>query len=122
MCAAGWFEDGAMTFGEYAKRAAKFAVYPHAGQQHTMSRVYATLGLTGEAGEVAEKVKKFIRDNVPEPHYKVDVLLELGDALWYLTRVANEHGWTLEEVAAANIKKLEDRKQRGTLHGEGDGR
>jgi len=91
---------------------------------------YAALGLAGEAGEVAEKVKKLIRD--ADQHRNVDGTLtdefkdalrkELGDVLWYLAAVATEAGLSLSEVAEANIAKLRSRKERGQLQGSGDDR
>lgn len=91
----------------------------------------ATLGLTGEAGEVAEKVKKHLRgDDAHNPMEHSDitarneeVVKELGDVLFYLTWVANYHGHTLEQVIARNVLKLSDRiKRNGTLRGDGDNR
>ena len=91
----------------------------------------ATLGLTGEAGEVAEKVKKHLRgDDAHNPMEHADitarneeVVKELGDVLFYLTWVANYHGHTLEQVIARNVLKLSDRMDRnGTLRGDGDNR
>lgn len=91
----------------------------------------ATLGLTGEAGEVAEKVKKHLRGDVAHnPMELPDILVrnkevakELGDVLFYLTWIANYHGFTIEQVMAMNILKLTDRQRRtGTLRGDGDNR
>lgn len=80
---------------------------------------YCGLGLAGEAGEVAEKIKKKARDGVLD----VDALrLELGDVLYYLARIATETGIRFSDVAFANIEKLEGRKERGTLQGSGDDR
>lgn len=85
-----------------------------------------TLGLSGESGEVAEKVKKFLRDtNQTEEDYKqlATVLKkELGDILWYVSTVAHTLGLNLQEIADENIIKLALRKNKGTLHGEGDNR
>lgn len=79
-----------------------------------------TLGLVGEAGEVAEKIKKLIRDST-----KVDrdeVIKELGDVIFYATALANYFDGSLEEVIAVNIDKLDSRERRGTLRGSGDSR
>lgn len=86
--------------------------------------VYVALGLTGEAGEVAEKVKKMIRNDggVLSDDKKDAIKYELGDVLWYLSQMARVLGFTLEEVAQANIAKLADRKARGVLKSEGDNR
>lgn len=80
---------------------------------------YLGLGLTGEAGEVAEKLKKLLRDGSIN---KNEVLKELGDVLFYTTALANAFGFGLEEVAQANINKLQDRKNRNVLSGKGDNR
>ncbi len=79
-----------------------------------------TLGLVGEAGEVAEKVKKLIRDST-----KVDrdeIIKELGDVVFYATALANYFDGSLEEVVEVNIDKLDGRERRGTLRGSGDTR
>lgn len=88
------------------------------------SLVWATLALTGEAGEVAEVVKKVARDDggVLSPEKRDALMLELGDVLWAITALANCLGITLEDVMQMNIDKLEDRYQRGVLHGVGSNR
>jgi NTP pyrophosphatase (non-canonical NTP hydrolase) len=85
---------------------------------------YYTLGLNGEAGEVADKVKKVVRDqhSTFTTDSKEDLLLELGDVLWYISRLAKLCGSTLADVAEANRAKLFARKQQGTLTGSGDNR
>lgn len=85
--------------------------------------VYA-LGLAGETGEVADKLKKMYRDSngVMTDEQKKEVLKELGDVLWYLTRLSASFGFTLNDVAWENFGKLNSRKQRGCLHGSGDNR
>jgi len=103
-----------MTFNEYQEEAKKTAIYP---TEYRL--VYPTLGLTGEAGEVAEKVKKMVRDG------KLDtdgLKKELGDVLWYLAALASDLGVTLEEVATANVVKLRSRSERGVIGGSGDNR
>lgn len=109
------------TFQEYREFALGHAFYPNNG---TGSLIYATLGLCGEAGEFAEKTKKMIRDDkgVLTEERRNLMKLELGDILWYLNTAAFELGFTLEEVAQANIEKLLSRKERGTLKGSGDQR
>lgn len=81
--------------------------------------MYLALGLVGEAGEVSEKIKKWHRDRSINPHA---VILELGDVAYYLTRLANTFGFTLEDVLKLNRHKLTDRLQRNALHGSGDSR
>lgn len=105
-----------MTFNEYQDFARSTAVYP---SEHGMA--YVAMGLTGEAGEVADKVKKIYRDPERGWHAK-DIAKELGDVMWYLAQAAYEFGYTLEEVAQMNVDKLSSRKERGTIQGSGDDR
>lgn len=110
-----------LTFEEYQLRTAETAVYP--GQGETMGLIYCALGL-GEAGELQGKVKKILRDDdfVVTDEKRQVILDELGDVLWYAARIADELGTGLEDVAAANIAKLADRRERGVLQGSGDNR
>lgn len=103
-----------MDLREYQLKAVSFAMYPA-----THKVLYPTLGLCGEAGEVAEKVKKQVRDGVFNRH---ETAKELGDVLWYLANVANDIGYGLEEIATMNIEKLSSRKERNVLSGSGDNR
>lgn len=109
-----------MDFQEYQEKSRKTAKYPNAGENY----IYPTLGLAGEAGEVAEKIKKVIRDKcgVVDDATRGDVKKELGDVLWYITQLATELGLSLDDVAESNIKKLYDRMDRGVLQGNGDNR
>jgi NTP pyrophosphatase (non-canonical NTP hydrolase) len=109
-----------MTFEEYQKKSRETAIYPGAGNNF----IYPTLGLAGESGEVAEKIKKVLRDddNLVSPEKKEELKKELGDVLWYLTQISTELGLSLEEIAAFNIEKLQSRKQRNMLGGSGDNR
>ena len=86
--------------------------------------VYPTLGLSGESGEVAEIIKRIIRDKngAVDEETKAALSKELGDVLWYLTQLATEFDIPLEEIAVNNIEKLKSRKDRGLLHGKGDNR
>jgi NTP pyrophosphatase (non-canonical NTP hydrolase) len=86
--------------------------------------VYPALGLNGEAGEVAEKVKKLFRDRdaVITNEFRESIKKELGDVLWYIANLAAEVNLSLEEIAVGNLEKLAGRVQRGTLHGDGDNR
>ena len=79
-----------------------------------------TLGLVGEAGEVAEKVKKLIRDE--SRFTKEDIIKELGDVMFYVTALANYYGSDLQEVIEGIVIKLDGRETRGTLKGSGDNR
>lgn len=107
-------------FGEYSELAFATAIYPKAGTD----LAYPALGLCGEAGEVAEKVKKIIRDKNGRmtKQDQEAIAKELGDALWYLNACAKTIGVSLPEIAVHNIEKLYSRKKRGKLHGEGDDR
>ncbi|MBU2545358.1 nucleoside triphosphate pyrophosphohydrolase family protein [Patescibacteria group bacterium] len=109
-----------MNFEEYQKLVKKTAIYPEIGRGY----VYPTLGLVGEAGEIAEKVKKIFRDNngVLDEERRQMLKKELGDVLWYLAQLSTELGISFDEVASYNIEKLASRQQRGTLHGDGDNR
>jgi NTP pyrophosphatase (non-canonical NTP hydrolase) len=78
--------------------------------------------LAGEAGEVADKIKKMLRDKIDSPEYREQVMLELGDVLWYAAVLASDLGYDLETVANRNLEKLQGRQKRGTLHGTGDNR
>ena len=87
--------------------------------------LYPALGLTGEAGEVAEKVKKWLRDEEVEDisdERREAIAMELGDVLWYVTALANDIGYDLAEIAAMNMNKLYDRQDRNVIKGEGDDR
>ena len=85
---------------------------------------YLALAICGEAGEVAEKIKKVIRDKNGQ-FFSPDltgIALELGDVLWYLSVMAKKLGFTLEEIANLNLEKIKTRIEHGTLHGSGDKR
>jgi NTP pyrophosphatase (non-canonical NTP hydrolase) len=107
-------------FSEYQRRSRETAVYPDLGA----NLVYPALGLCGEAGETAEKIKKAIRDDggVLTEERREAVAAELGDVLWYVAQLATEAGLELEAVAEANIAKLASRQRRSVLHGSGDDR
>ena len=107
-----------MEFNQYQELARSTAIYPA-----EYGLVYTALGLAGESGEVAEKVKKLIRDEDDKSgNFEDAVASELGDVLWYLANLASEIGMTLEEIAILNTQKLQDRKARGVLKGSGDDR
>lgn len=109
-----------MTFQEYQVAARETAIYPNKDNNF----IYPTLGLAGEAGEVAEKIKKVIRDNngIISPEKRGEILKELGDVLWYVSNLAIEVGVTLDDVATTNLEKLHSRQNRGALGGSGDNR
>ena len=109
-----------MEFSDYQKEARKTAIYPNLGKNF----VYPTLGLAGEAGEVAEKIKKVIRDGngVVSDEKKEELSKELGDVLWYVANLAEELGSNLDDIAKRNLEKLKSRQERGKLKGDGDNR
>ncbi|MBP9772123.1 MAG: nucleoside triphosphate pyrophosphohydrolase family protein [Candidatus Pacebacteria bacterium] len=85
---------------------------------------YPALALCGEAGEVAEKIKKIIRDNdgVMTDDHKAELVKELGDVLFYLAYACCTYGLSLHDVANKNIEKVLSRRDRGVVHGDGDNR
>ena len=107
-----------MELNHYQKESRKTALYPDIGR----NAIYPTLGLVGEAGEVADKVKKILRDKegVFDKYSKDAIKLELGDVLWYIAQLSSELGYELEDVANANLQKLNSRKNRGKIQGSGD--
>lgn len=108
-----------MKLNTYQEAAIETAIYGE-GQKI----IYPTLGLAGEAGEVADKVKKVLRDNdgVFTDDIKTSVAKEIGDVLWYIAALSRDLGYTLEDIAKMNIEKLESRKQRNVISGSGDER
>jgi NTP pyrophosphatase (non-canonical NTP hydrolase) len=111
-----------MTFNNYQTNASRSAFYPRVFKNQGL--YYTALGLVGEAGEIANKVKKIMRDNNGnlEELAKADIFDELGDVLWYCASLADELGVNLEDVAKVNLIKLEDRMNRGKIQGSGDKR
>lgn len=110
-----------MTFDDYQKQALTTVI---STDDSFKDALHWVLGICGEAGEVAEKVKKIIRDKNGEISLedKQEMAKEIGDVLWYLAVFAHEMGYSLDEVAVNNLNKLQDRKNRGVLGGSGDNR
>lgn len=108
-----------MNFWQYQQRARSTAIYPR-----NLAVVYPALGLAGEAGETVDKIKKVLRDK--GGHFdgrdKVAITKELGDVLWYIANIAADLNISMQEIAEANLQKLEDRKNRDALRGQGDNR
>lgn len=102
-------------FNEYQDFVSTMKAYP---EKHAI--VYPALGLVGEAGEISEKVKKWLRGD--RELDREGLLKELGDPLWYIASLADDLGFTLQEVVDANHDKLTSRKERGVLKGSGDDR
>ena len=103
-----------MRLDDYQQQAASTAIYPK-----EKGLEYTALGLTGEAGEIANKVKKVLRGDCVDFFALRD---ELGDVLWYVAAMATELGYSLDTIAKRNLEKLESRKERGVTKGEGDNR
>lgn len=129
------FSTFRLSFNDYQDLSFGFAAYPECrviseqedptGPLSVSARyIYPALGLSGEAGEVAEKIKKIIRDDngIISEQKKTELKKEIGDILWYCAALSKELGFTLESVARTNLEKLTSRKQRNVLHGEGDNR
>jgi NTP pyrophosphatase (non-canonical NTP hydrolase) len=109
-----------MKANDYQTGALQTAIYPNRGANF----VYPALGLVGEAGEVADKLKKVIRDNegiLTDP-VRESVAKELSDVCWYVAVLAYELDYNLEEIMQMNLDKLASRQQRGVLSGSGDNR
>ena len=108
-----------MDFNQYQFQTSLTATYP---QERALE--YLVLGLTSEAGEVAGKYKKIIRDNEGQftPELTEALLDEIGDVLWYCSELASQLKTNLGAVAAKNVTKLQSRKQRGAIGGSGDNR
>lgn len=106
-----------LTLDEYQQMALETAIYP-------LPIIYPTLGLTGEAGEVSEKIKKVLRDNegVFDKEKKREIAKEIGDVLWYCATLSHDIGYTLSDIAKMNYGKIHSRQVRGKLHGNGDNR
>lgn len=113
-----------MGFNEYQEKAAKYDLFEMTDSLKEVAFLEKVLGLAGEAGEAADKVKKILRDKdgVVTSDNKEAISKELGDVLWYLANISRYLGIPLSEVASKNIDKLESRYQRNKIHGAGDDR
>lgn len=121
-----------MNFNEYQEAAMRTAEYPFINVvasdnslvENEADYIYPTLGLVGEAGEVAEKIKKIVRNKLgkfDDADVK-EIAKELGDVLWYIAAISDVFGLEMNDIAATNLKKLADRKDRGVIKSEGDNR
>ena len=108
-----------MNFDEYQAAAHATAIYPQ-----EVALAYVTMGLVGEAGEIANKVKKIYRDHcgILSENDRNEISKEIGDVIWYVSELATVIGVSLGDVAANNIAKLQSRQQRNALGGSGDNR
>ena len=118
-----WMKErqlSSITAAEYQSRACETAIFP---KKQAME--YLTLGLTGESGEIANKVKKFIRDGATKDEYlakRIEIGYEIGDVLWYCAVLAEELEINLGHIMEKNLEKLADRHKRGKISGSGDNR
>ena len=118
-----WMKErqlSSITAAEYQSSACETAIFP---KKQAME--YLTLGLTGEAGEIANKVKKFIRDGAAKDEYlakRIEIGYEIGDVLWYWAVLAEELEMNLGHIMEKNLEKLADRHKRGKISGSGDNR
>lgn len=103
------------TFNSYQEFVNSMKAYPEKN-----AIMYPTLGMMGEAGEVAEKVKKWLRGD--RELDKAELVKEIGDVCWYIASLADDLGYTLQDVINANVDKLVSRKERGVVKGDGDNR
>lgn len=108
-----------MNFKDYQDWTETSAIYKQNCPEWSDKIAYVTLGLAGEAGEIANKVKKVLRDGT---YNKNDILNELGDVLWYLARCCSENNISLVAVAERNMEKLRERMKNNTIKGSGDNR
>jgi NTP pyrophosphatase (non-canonical NTP hydrolase) len=109
-----YYNQDPLDMDKYQQQAATTAIYD---QKHAV--IYPALGLAAEAGEVANKVKKIMRDG------KLDrdgIASEIGDCLWYIAALCRDLNIDMETVAYDNLEKLHSRQKRGTLRGNGDKR
>jgi len=122
-------EKKELTLNDYQRMALETAVYPK-----EYKAIYPALGMNGEAGEVAEKMKKVLRGDgnvivkdgsgaivVPDSK-REELAKEVGDVLWYVATMAYDLGYSLEEIAQMNYAKLKSRQQRNKISGDGDNR
>lgn len=111
-----------MDMNQYQAEAIKTAIYPENRTGTLLAIWYCSLGLTGESGELANKVKKLARDPDDTIEIRKAILKEIGDAQWYLAMLCCEMGTTLGAIAKANLDTLRQRELTNTLHGSGDNR
>jgi len=111
-----------LNFSEYQNRASMTAIYPAKGE--FLGLVYCSLGLVGEAGEIAGKVKKLYRDTQGEvsAESRKEIGKEVGDCVWYLSQLCAELDIDFSHIALENLEKLKSRSERGVLKGSGDNR
>mgnify|MGYP000320667965 CR=1 FL=1 len=108
-----------MDANQYQNETLDVAIYPEAGTGSDLELYYLAMGLASEAGEVAGKVKKLLRDDVLN---QGDLAYELGDCIWYIARMSDAIGYSLSDIMKINNSKLNKRKEANVLSGSGDHR
>ena len=108
-----------MDFRQYSEESSKVLLYPQ-----EIAPLYLALGVNGEAGELGEKVKKVYRDNngIFTDSSKLEIKKEIGDVLWYLNRLSEHLGFSLESAAELNLIKIQSRIERDLVQSSGDNR
>lgn len=111
-----------MEFRYYQNMSKRYAVYKN--PENIPGLAYLAMGLTGEVGETANKIKKLFRDHNGQitEESKQAIIDELGDCLWYLSQITTELGVSLDIIPLQNLAKLRKRKRDNTIQGEGDNR
>lgn len=111
-----------MELKHYQNQSRRTAIYP--GQNSHTGLLYVVLGLCGESGEIAENIKKMLRDDggILTQERLEHLTKECGDVLWYISQICFELGISLETVATRNLAKLRKRQRENTLGGSGDDR
>ena len=116
-----------LDFNEYQKKAHETADYPSGTigvDRHAVDYIYPALALSEEAGEVAGKFAKAVRDNqgVLDGERRLQIEKELGDVLWFVAELCTVLNVDMGYIAQINLDKLASRKARGVIHGNGDDR
>lgn len=113
-----------MEFNEYQKRTAETDLGTSAQDHLSPGWIYYALGISGESGELMEKIKKLFRDKkgIIDDEFKDAVIKEMGDVLWYMARLAYNFDIEFNIIPETNLEKLKSRKVRNKIHGEGDER
>ena len=111
--------NNSVSLNEYLDFTNGTAIYPEAGSGSNLELYYLSLGLVSEAGEVAGKVKKLIRDGKYDP---AGIVKELGDVFWYAVRLVDAVGYSPDDALTINMAKLSQRKENNTISGSGDDR
>ncbi len=111
-----------MDFNEYQEKASVTATFTGKQEEHQL--MYLALGVCGESGEIAEKIKKMIRNDngIITDETRALLKLEIGDVLWYLSQLSSVLGFSFDDAAQANIEKIMDRRARGVIKSSGDTR